>query len=62
MEDCLVFDPDPYSRLKDYNTCIHLHPQYDEDCGRPDVIALNHTHTMKYLPRANRGASPGTGQ
>lgn len=40
MRDCVVFDPDPYNRAEDYKDCIHLFPQYDEECMQPQVLAL----------------------
>jgi hypothetical protein len=40
MLDCVVFDPDPYNRTEDYTECIHLYPQYDEECMQPQVVAF----------------------
>ena len=40
MRDCIVFDPDPYSRMENYRDCIHLYPDYDEDCMQPKVVAV----------------------
>lgn len=65
MHDCIVFDPDLNNRVKNYDMCIHLHPQYDEDNAQPGVIALSHSRSTNYLlnclPYANRVASLGTG-
>jgi hypothetical protein len=40
MRDCIVFDPDPHNRTEDYTDCIHLHPEYDEECMHPQVAAF----------------------
>ena len=61
IQDCVVFDPDPDSRLKDYDICVHLHPQYDEEMAQPAVLALSHTHSIKHPLGANRSASAAAG-
>jgi hypothetical protein len=46
MRDCIVFDPDPRNRMEDYADCIHLHPQYDEERGQPQVAAFRTTPSL----------------
>jgi hypothetical protein len=52
MRDCIVFDPDPHNRTEDYSDCIHLHPQYDEDCTHTQVVALGERQSTESSNRA----------
>jgi hypothetical protein len=44
MRECVVFDPDPRNRTANYADCIHLHPEYDEECATPRVVASRFGH------------------